>query len=116
MSGLDKMKNQILDEANHSAEAKIAEAKAKAEEIIQAAKAEAEEEAGKISQKSGEAVAIYGERVKSSCDMQRKKALLQAKQELIRGVLEKAQAQILSLETPAYFDMIREMLKKYAQP
>ena len=46
----------------------------------------------------------------------RKKALLQAKQELIRGVLEKAQAQILSLETPAYFDMIREMLKKYAQP
>ena len=38
MSGLDKMKNQILDEANHSAEAKIAEAKAKAEEIIQAAK------------------------------------------------------------------------------
>lgn len=111
MSGLDKMKNQILDEANHSAEAKIAEAKAKAEEIIQAAKAEAEEEAGKISQKSGEAVAIYGERVKSSCDMQRKKALLQAKQELIRGVLEKAQAQILSLETPAYFDMIREMLK-----
>ena len=89
MSGLDKMKNQILDEANHSAEAKIAEAKAKAEEIIQAAKAEAEEEAGKISQKSGEAVAIYGERVKSSCDMQRKKALLQAKQELIRGVLEK---------------------------
>ena len=83
MSGLDKMKNQILDEANHSAEAKIAEAKAKAEEIIQAAKAEAEEEAGKISQKSGEAVAIYGERVKSSCDMQRKKALLQAKQEQI---------------------------------
>ena len=48
MSGLDKMKNQILDEANHSAEAKIAEAKAKAEEIIQAAKAEAEEEAGEI--------------------------------------------------------------------
>ena len=116
MSGLDKMKNQMLDEANHSAEAKIAEAKAKAEEIIQAAKAKAEEEAGKISQKSGEAVAIYGERVKSSCDMQRKKALLQAKQELIRGVLEKAQAQILSLETPAYFDMIREMLKKYVQP
>ena len=71
---------------------KIAEAKAKAEEIIQAAKAEAEEEAGKISQKSGEAVAIYGERVKSSCDMQRKKALLQAKQELIRGAL-KVQAQ-----------------------
>ena len=30
MSGLDKMKSQILDEANHSAEAKIAAAKAKA--------------------------------------------------------------------------------------
>ncbi len=115
MSGLDKMKSQILDEANHSAEAKIAEAKAKAEEIIRAAQAEAEEEAEKISQKSREAVAVYEERVKSSCDMQRKKAVLQAKQELIRGVLEKAQEQILALETPAYFDMIREMLRKYTQ-
>ena len=33
MSGLDKMKNQILDEANHSADKKIAEAQAKAESL-----------------------------------------------------------------------------------
>lgn len=116
MSGLDKMKSQILDEANHSAEAKIAEAKAKAEEIVREAKAKAEEEADKISQKSAAAAATYAERVKSSCDMQRKKAVLQAKQELISSVLEKAQMQILTMETTAYFDMIREMLKKYVQP
>ena len=33
MSGLDKMKSQILDEAARTAEEKIAEAEAKAEKI-----------------------------------------------------------------------------------
>ena len=37
MSGLDKMKSQILDEANHSAEEQLAKAKAQAEEIVNAA-------------------------------------------------------------------------------
>ena len=34
MSGLENMKRQILDEANHAAEEKISEAKVKAEEIL----------------------------------------------------------------------------------
>ena len=116
MSGLDKMKNQSMDEAEPLSGSQDCGSESESRRgSFRRLTPEAEEEAGKISQKSGEAVAIYGERVKSSCDMQRKKALLQAEQELIRGVLEKAQAQP-SLETPAYFDMIREMLKKYAQP
>ena len=41
MSGLDKMKSQILDEAAHTAEEKIAEAEAKAEKILKDARAEA---------------------------------------------------------------------------
>lgn len=115
MSGLDKMKSQILDEANHSAEGKVAEAKAKAEEMIRAAKAEADAESLKISQKSEAAVQMYAERVKSSCDMQRKKAILQAKQEVIGEVLDKAYEKVLKLDDKAYFDMIRKMLDKYVQ-
>lgn len=116
MSGLDKIKSQILDEANHSAEVKIAEAKEKAEQIIRDAKAEAEAEASKLSQKSQAAVETYAERIQSSGDMQRKKAILQAKQEIIAGVLEKAYEQICALEDASYFELIRKMLEKYAQP
>lgn len=115
MSGLEKMKYQILDEANHSAEEQLAKAKARAEEIIQKAKAEAEEESLKISQKSDAAVQTYAERIKSSCDMQRKKSLLQAKQEVISEVLAQAYEKVLQLDDTAYFDMIRRMLVRYVR-
>ena len=116
MSGLDKIKSQILDEANHSAEAKIAEANEKAEQMLSEAKAEAEAEVSRISAKSREAIAVYEDRVKSSGEMQRKQAILQAKQEVIADVLNKAYEKVRAQDTAAYFEMIRKMLEKYAQP
>lgn len=113
MSGLDKMKSQILDEANHSAEVKIAEAKAKAEGIIDAAKAQAAAEVEKISNKAKADADHYAQRVASSCEMQRKQALLRAKQDVISGVLDQAYNNVLSMDADAYFDMIRKMLDKY---
>ncbi len=47
MTGLEKMKSQILDEAGKAADVKVAEAKAQAEELIQAARTEAAREAEK---------------------------------------------------------------------
>lgn len=114
MSGLDNMKNQILDEANHSAEVKIAEANAKADEILNAAEAEAAVQVEKISDKALADVKNYAQRIASSCEMQRKQALLRAKQDVITGVLEKAYDRIMNLGAEAYFDMIRKMLDKYA--
>lgn len=116
MSGLDKIKSQILDEANHSAEAKIAEANEKAEQMLSEAKAEAEAEVSRISAKSQEAVAVYADRVKSSGEMQRKQAILQAKQEVIADVLNRAYEKVCAQDTAAYFEMIQKMLEKYAQP
>lgn len=113
MSGLEKMKSQILDEANHSAETKIAEAKLKAEEILNAAKAEAKAQALKISGKAQADVENYAQRITSSCEMQRKQAILRAKQEVIAEVLDKAYRKILSLDTEAYFEMIQKMLGEF---
>ena len=62
MSGLDKIKSQILDEANHSAEVKLAEANEKAERMLSEAKAEAEAEVSRLQAKSQEAVAVYADR------------------------------------------------------
>jgi len=116
MSGLDKMKSQILDEANHSADKKIAEAKAKAEKILKEAKAEAEAQAEIISNKAQADAENYIQRIESSSEMQRKQAVLRAKQDVIAVVLDKAYNKILSMETEAYFNMIRGMLNKYVLP
>ncbi len=116
MSGLDKIKSQILDEANHSAEVKLAEANEKAERMIGEAKAEAEAEVSKLAAKSQEAIAVYAERVKSSGEMQRKQAILQAKQEVIAEVIQNAYEKVCAQDDKAYFEMIRKMLDKYAQP
>lgn len=116
MSGLDNMKRQILDEANHSAETKIADAKAQADKILEEAKAEADTQAAKISGKSQEEIKNYAERIVSSCEMHRKQALLRAKQEVIAEVLDRAYERIISLDSAAYFELIKKMLQKYAQP
>lgn len=116
MSGLDKIKSQILDEANHSAEVKIAEANEKAEQMIREAKAEAEAETSKLYAKSKEAIAVYSDRVKSSGEMQRKQAILRAKQEVIAEVIQKAYEKVCAQDDAVYFEMIGKMLEKYAQP
>lgn len=116
MSGLDKMKSQILDEANHSADSKIAKAKANAEQILEQAKAEAAAQAEIISNKAQADADNYMQRIVSSCEMQRKQGLLRAKQSVIAGVLNKAYDEIVNLGTESYFDMIRRMLDKYVLP
>ena len=113
MSGLEKMKRQILEEADHSAEAEIEKAKAKAEELLEAAKAEADAAAEKILEQSEADIEILMERSASSCDMYRKKAMLKAKQEVIREVLEKAYEKIQELDAQEYFEMAEKLLAKY---
>ena len=113
MSGLDNMKSQILDEAAHSAEVNIAQAKSKAEEILDAARAEAAAQVEKISDKAERDAVNYAQRVAASCEMQRKQMLLRAKQDVIANVLNKAYNRILALDAEAYFDMIRRMLDEF---
>ena len=89
MSGLDKMKSQILEDANAQAEERIAQANAQAEEIQARVKAEVEEAQQRMDQKTKTAVKNYHERIASSCDMKRKTAILKAKQEMISEVLQR---------------------------
>ena len=94
MTGLDKMKSQILDEAKAAAEGKIAEAKAQAEETIRSAKEDAAKQTESILHKSKNDVSNYQERLESSIDLQKRTKILAAKQEVIAGVLEKARAKV----------------------
>lgn len=116
MSGLDKMKARILEEAQSSAKEIIDKANAEADAAVQAARESAEAEAAKIMERAEHDAADYGVRVDSSMDMQRKQALLAAKQEVIGGVLEAAYNAVMNLDDIKYFEMLEKLLEKHALP
>lgn len=114
MTGLEKMKSQILEEAKANDDGKIAEAKAQAERILEEAKAETLKSVESISQKSKIDVANYQDRVKSSLDLQNRNKILQAKQDLIHEILDKAYEKLEHMETGEYFEIILKLVEKYA--
>lgn len=116
MTGLDKMKSQILDEAKAAAELKVEKAEAQAGEIISQAEADAKETGEKILQKSERDIANYKERTASSIDLQRRTKILEAKQNLIHDILDKAYDTLVGMEPEKYFAMLLQLLDKYALP
>lgn len=113
MTGLEKMVSQIVDEAKAEAESRVKAAQEEADKIVSEAEAEAEKLIGQSLEQSETDAANYLERVKSSADLQRRTVILQAKQEVIAAVLEKAYTSLNTMDEKAYFEMIRKMLEKF---
>lgn len=113
MTGLEKMVSQIVDEAKAEAESRVKAAQEEADKIVSEAKAEAEKLIGQSQEQSETDAANYLERVKSSADLQRRTTILQAKQEVIASVLDKAYTSLNTMDEKAYFEMIRKMLEKF---
>lgn len=113
MTGLEKMVSQIVDEAKAEAESRVKAAQEEADKIVSEAKAEAEKLIGQSLEQSETDAANYLERVKSSAGLQRRTVILQAKQEVIAAVLEKAYTSLNTMDEKAYFEMIRKMLEKF---
>lgn len=116
MTGLEKMVNQILEEAKAAAEKQKADAAAQAEQIREQGKAEAQKLAAEIARKSEAEIANYQERMKSSADLKRRTALLAAKQELIAQTIQKAYEKFCAMEDQEYFDVLKKMLKTFVRP
>jgi len=111
MSGLDKMVSQILEEANHLAETKLVNAEKEAALILEKAKSETDAQTTEMSEKMKSEIAYQEERIRSSSERQRRKALLQGKQELIVETLDKAYETLMNLDDTSYFELLRKMLK-----
>lgn len=116
MTGLEKMQSQILSEAESSAKEILDQAKKEAEGIVEEARKRAEAECRRISEKSEVEVKGLEERAVSSSDLQRRKELLQAKQEVISQMLDQAYESLLCADEKDYFDMLRKMLRKFVLP
>ena len=115
MTGLEKMKSQILSEARALADNKVEEAKADAQKITSQAEAEAEKSSELAQRKSEADVKAYEERVASAIDLKRRTRILEAKQEVIADVLKKAYDSLIAMDEKEYFALLK-MLDKYALP
>lgn len=116
MTGLEKMKDQILSEARAVADGKIAEANRQAAELLDRALAEAEKSAGSTHQKSEKDAEAYRERMVSAIDLQKRTRILAAKQEVITDFLAKSYDRLRQMEAGAYFAMLLKLAEKYALP
>lgn len=115
MTGLEKMIAQIGEDVRQEAEQRLEAARAEASRIEAQAEAESEAAVSALLAESQTEAEHYLERVRSSADLKRRTLLLEAKQKVIREVLETAYSKLCGLEEEAYFELICRLLEKYAQ-
>ena len=114
MTGLDKIVDQIINEANNSANEILEKARSEAEEVKQQAAEEAQAQCETILHQSDAQIAGYRERMKSSADLKRRTAVLEAKQTIISQTIDKAYETFCAKSDDQYFNTIREMIGKFA--
>ncbi len=99
-----------------SAEKILEDARTSAEKIMDEAREEVKNMQKDSEKKTEAEIRNYKDRVISSSDLRRRTSLLEAKQELITAVVDRAYAVFVQKSGDEYFQIIREMLKKYALP
>lgn len=114
MTGLEKILKAIEEDATTIANAEIAKANEKAEKILALAKQEADEKCREIIEQSKENVNSSLSRAESAANLQEKKLILKAKQEVITDVIESARKKLIMLDKEEYFKVIIKMIRKHA--
>ena len=113
MSGLEKIVGQILDDAGKEAEEILKKAKAEAEAIVAGAKEDAEKMEAEAKAAAEKRKKDQMDRVKSSAELKKRQAVLQAKQQLISEMLEKAYEDVISRADDEYFGILAKMLDRF---
>lgn len=116
MTGLDKIIQDITEEAKLNGSRLLAKAEEEAQEIRREAEQSSAQKCTAIKIRSQHEAAAVRERAKSAAALQRRKAILSAKQEMIAQIIEKAKQSTYVLPDTEYFDLVLKMLRKYALP
>ncbi|NLC19293.1 MAG: hypothetical protein GX757_08780 [Clostridiales bacterium] len=114
MTGLDKILKAIEDEAQAKADEIINEAKKTADDILAAAKQEGEQQAALITQKLSNEVNSIISRAESAANLLERKAILEAKQQIINETISKARASLSELSDEEYTGIILKLIIRYA--
>lgn len=114
MTGLEKITDQIQEEAKASAARRLEAAQKEADAVLAEAKEACAAMEAEAAEKNAAMKVNYEGRVKSSAEQQRRTALLRAKQEIIADVIEEAYVTLKKKDTQSYFLTLEKILKTYA--
>ncbi|MDY5577856.1 MAG: V-type ATP synthase subunit E [Lachnospiraceae bacterium] len=114
MANIDKITEQILEEAKVAANRNIEAAKAEASDIIKKAEEECKKMQDELAVKEENARKSASDRAKSAAQLKKRQAVLNAKQEIIADIIKAAYEKMLSLDDKTYFEVIEKMLKKFS--
>lgn len=116
MTGLEKIVQQIRDEAQQAADAVIAQAKEEAGQLAAKAAEDARTQSGAILAKSKTDVQNHLAAARSAAELAQRRAVLAAKQEIIGEAIESARQSIYKLPDSDYFALILKMISKFSLP
>jgi V/A-type H+-transporting ATPase subunit E len=115
MSGLDKISETILKEAQEKADGIIAQARAKAQEIEKDAAARTDDYTRRYAGKIKRETQAVAERYASDNRQRRKREILRTRSMVINDTVQKAKAKLVSLPDGEYFDFLRKVCVRNAQ-
>lgn len=110
MTGVEKIKEEILAEARHEAEANIKRAKAKADDLLKKAQEEAARKKQTILEKATQEGEDKRQRILATTELEGRKKRLQAKQEVLEEVFTKVMAALNSMPAEEYSKVLTEMI------
>ena len=113
MAGVDSITKEILHEARDKADSILAETNNAIDAMKKAAKAESQKSADKLAEKADADAKAYASRIESQIGLRRRQALLEARQEIISDVIEKAYRKLDAQDDTAYFEMIIKLVIRY---
>ncbi len=110
MEGIVKIRERILEEAQEQKQKIIEDAKAQAQNIKKEYEQKAKKILDDILDKAGKTAEEKKRRILSMAQLENRKVLLQAKQEIIDEVFEKAKDTLKSMPDEKYQNLIANML------
>ena len=111
MSNLDNLVAEILQQAKKEANRILTKAKAENLEFTEKENKKIQREVDILEQKSKEEAISLKERILSNANLKSRDIILQAKEELVDKVLEKALERLKNIDKDSYLDFIENTLK-----
>ena len=116
MTGLEKILAEIRGEAQQAREAALAQARQEAEDILKEAARRTDAECDRITAQGDRAARQVLERAEAGAELQRRRVLLEVRQELILEAMQEAGKTFLALPDQEYFAVLEKIAKDYAWP
>ena len=112
MNGIDKIISRISGDAQAEADGMLAQARSQAEEIVSRYQAQADQETRETLERGRRAAAQQGERLDSAAQMECRKAVLAAKQQVIGEAFDLALKKLRALPREDYVALLATLAAK----